>query len=290
VKISLCLIVENLIKNKIAMKTLFLSLLATVLILTGCTKTDEGPGRLVLKVTDDPFKIDYVESATVTITRIELRNADVADSNPFIVLSEDTITLDLLQLRNGAVQELLNMDIPEGTYDLVRLYVENAGLKLKDHADNFNVKVPSGQQTGIKVFIAPAIRVSGGLTTELLLDFDLSRSFVLRGNLDHAAHVNGFIFKPCIRAVNNSTAGTIAGMVSDTSGAVVGNAEVWLQKDTVMATAFTDTIMGHYAFIGVPAGSYSVFATKENYDTVSFSDIEVVPANKAIVNFVLTTK
>jgi predicted small secreted protein len=276
--------------NYIIMKKIILAILAAAMIFTGCTKTNEGPGKLILKITDAPFRINQIDSATVTITKIELRKADETVNNPFIVLMEDTIKCDLLQLRNGAVQELLNMDIPQGSYDLVRLYVEEAGLKLKDHPDGFKVKVPSGKQTGIKVFIAPAIRISGGLTTELLLDFDLSRSFVMRGNLDHTAKINGFIFKPCIRAVNNSTAGSVAGMVSDTSGAIVGNAEVWIQKDTVLATAFTDTLMGHYAFIGVPAGSYSVFATKETFDTVSFSDVDVIPANKTIVNFVLTPK
>ena len=56
-----------------------------------------------------------------------------------------------------------------------------------------------------------------------------------------------------------------------------------------MATAFAATT-GHYAFIGVPSGTYSTFATKENYDTVSFSDIKVVSGNRTIQNFILTKK
>ena len=79
---------------------------------------------------------------------------------------------------------------------------------------------------------------------------------------------NGFIFKPCIRAANLTTAGRVEGMVTDTSEVKIKEAKVWIAQDTVMATTFADTL-GFYAIIGVPAGTYSIFATKEGYDTVS---------------------
>jgi hypothetical protein len=233
--------------------------------------------------------MNYVESATVTITKIELRKAGGTDSIPFIVLSTDSVTLDLTHLRNGITQTLLNLDIPQGKYDLMRVYVDRASLKIKDQPTAFNLKVPSGKQTGIKLFITPSLTVEGGLTSELVLDFDLSRSFVMRGNMNHSAGVNGFIFKPCIRVSNTSTSGRIVGMVSDTSKANVVNAKIWVKQDTIMATSFSDTL-GHYAFIGVPAGIYSVFATKENYDTVKYSGIPVTPGNLTIQNFILTKK
>jgi hypothetical protein len=273
------------------MKKFFLAVVAAAFIMSGCTKTTDyqGTGKLIVKLTDDPFNISFVESATVTITKIELRKAGLLDSNKFIVVSEDKLTLDLLTLRNGITEDLPAIDLPQGSYDLVRLYVEEAGLKIKDQPENYNVKIPSGKQTGIKIFISPALHIEGGLTSELLLDFDLSRSFVMRGNLSHSAGVKGFIFKPCIRATNNSTAGRIEGLVTDTLKVKINEAKVWVEKDTVMATAYTDTL-GHYAFIGVPAGTYSVFATKADYDTVSFSGVKVSEANRTILNFDLTKK
>jgi hypothetical protein len=107
--------------------------------------------------------------------------------------------------------------------------------------------------------------------------------------MSHSAGVNGFIFKPVIKAINNSTAGRIEGIVTDTTNAKLVNASVWIAKDTVISTAFTDTL-GFYSFIGVPSGTYSLFATKENYDTVSYSGITVTASNKIIQNFILTTK
>ena len=271
------------------MKKVFFIILAAAIFLSGCNKTAESPGKLSIKITYDPFNISYVESATVTITKVEIRKTGETNGNPFIVLSEDSVTLDLSKLRNGITKELLNLEIPQGNYDLIRLYVDHASLKIKDQPFEFRVKVPSGKQTGIKIFIAPSIRVDGGLSSELILDFDLSKSFVMRGNMAHSAGVNGFIFKPCIRATNNSTSARIEGIVTDISKVIIADAKIWVKQDTIMATAFADTT-GHYAFIGVPSGTYSMFATKENYDTVSFSDVKVVSGNRTIQNFILTKK
>jgi len=263
-----------------------------IAIFPSCSKTFDSnqTGNLVIKVTDAPFPIDNIESANVTITKVEIRKAGdcIPDENPFMVLSEDTVTFNLLDLRNGVMDELLNIEIPEGSYNLIRLYVEEASLKIKD-GETYRVRVPSGQQTGIKIFIRPEFAVGGGLTTELLLDFDLARSFQMIGSFSNPRGINGFVFKPVIRAVNNSVAGRIEGMVSDTSDAKLANAQVWVKQDTVITESYTDSL-GHYAFIGIPAGSYSVFATKESYDTVSYSEVNVVAGNRTIKNFVLTAK
>lgn len=271
------------------MKKLIFLISVAMILFSGCTKTADGPGKMVVKVTDDPFNINFVESATITINKIEIRKSGQGDNGPFIVLSSDTLTFDLMKLRNGITQEISNIDISQGSYDLIRLYVDQASLKIKDQSTSYKVKVPSGSQTEIKMFITPTITVAGGLTSELLLDFDLSKSFVMRGNMDHAAGVNGFIFKPSIKVTNNSTAGRIEGQVIDTAKVILENAKVWVKKDTVISTAFTDAT-GHYAFIGVPSGTYSIFATKENYDTVSYSGINVISANRTIQNFILTKK
>jgi len=276
------------------MKKIIFTILSVALIgfITSCNKSSEesGTGQLAIKVTDAPFPIDMVESASVTITKVEIRKAGdgISDGNPFIVLLEDTLTFNLIELRNGVVDELLKMEIPEGKYNLLRLYVEEATLKIKD-GDTYKVKVPSGQQTGIKIFVKPDFSVTGGLTTELLLDFDLSRSFQMIGSFNNPRGINGFHFKPVIRAVNNSTAGRIIGTVADTSLVKLANAQVWVMQDTVIAETFTDSL-GHYGLIGLPAGEYSLFATKENYDTVSYTGVKVVTGNMTLKDFMLTHK
>ena len=275
------------------MKRLFFTIFtaALVLIFTGCSKTtDTGNGRLVVKITDAPFPVDMVESAEVTITKIEIRKAGdgISDGNPFNVIWEGSETFNLLDLRNGVVEDLLNIDIPAGEYNLIRLYVDEASLKVKD-GDNFRLKIPSGQQTGIKIFIRPGIVVDGGLTTELLLDFDLSRSFVMRGNMESPAGIKGFLFKPVIRAVNNSTAGRLEGKVTDKNNAKIKAASIIVKQDTIVASAIADTL-GYYAIVGLPAGTYSVLAAKENFDTVKVDGVQIVQGNRTILNFILPNK
>lgn len=269
------------------MKKLIFALFAAATIISGCNKseiasTNGGPGRLTVKITDDPFNISTVESATVTITKIEIRKAGSDDGDPFLVLSENPVTIDLFQLRNGITEELVNLEVPQGDYDLVRLYVDDANLKIKGITEPFRMKVPSGEQTGIKVFIEPGIHVEGGISAELLLDFDLSRSFVMRGKMAH----NGFIFKPCIRATNSSTAGRIEGYVKDVANATIEGAKVSAIEGTDTITAFTDAD-GFYAIVGLPADTYSMLATNNNFDTASIENILVIPGNKVVQDFVL---
>jgi len=276
------------------MKKLFISISAAAVILmfSACSERissdNSGNGKLVIKITDAPFPIEFVDSASVTITKVEIRKAGdgMDDGNPFIVVSDDTMTFNLVELRNGVFESLPEIVIPQGDYDLVRLYVDEASLKIKD-GGLYTVKVPGGKHSGIKIFIYPALSIAGGLTSELLLDFDLSRSFVVQGNPMTPAGIKGFHFKPVIRVVNMSTAGRIEGMVTDTSKVKIKEPIVWIKQDTVVATVIGDTL-GHYVLLGVPAGTYSIFATKENYDTVNYDGLKVIAGNKTIRNFALT--
>jgi uncharacterized repeat protein (TIGR02059 family) len=273
------------------MKKLIFTIFAVAVLVIACNKTSDSlnklnlPGKLVVKITDDPIDISSVEYAKVTISKIEIRKTGANEGDPFIDLSMEPATIDLYPLRNGITEELVNLDVPQGDYDLVRLFVDEANLKFTDNAEIFNMKVPSGEQTGIKVFINPVIHVEGGITAELLLDFDLSKSFVMRG---HDAQ-NGFIFKPVMRATNTSTAGSIEGFVKDNSQDNVGieNVTVSYQKDAVTQVTTTTDASGHYAFAGVPAGSYSMSATKENYNSASAEGVVVYAGTEVTQDFIL---
>lgn len=268
------------------MKKLLLAIFAAVVFISGCSKTETGgPGRLIVKITDDPFNISSVKSAEVTISKIEIRKAGANEGDPFIELLINPVTIDIFKLRNGITKELVNLTVPQGDYDLVRLFVDEANLTLNDPEETFNMKVPSGEQTGIKVFVNPVIHVEGGISAELLLDFDLSKSFVMRG---HNAQ-NGFIFKPCIRATNNSIAGRIEGVVTDNSQdkVVIKDATVSLQKDAEEPITTLTDASGHYVFAGVLAGTYSVSAEKENYAASGVKSVVVIPGNKTTQDFVL---
>ncbi|MCK5137510.1 MAG: DUF4382 domain-containing protein [Bacteroidales bacterium] len=257
-----------------------------LLYFTGCQEADnDQTGRIIVKITDAPFPIDLIDEASVTITRVEVRNEADSTGNPFLTLFEGSMEFNLLDLRNGVTADLLDVEIPVGNYNLIRIYVENASISVKDF-DTYTVKVPSGSQTGIKVFIKPSLKVAGGLTAEVLLDFNVDKSFVLKGNMNTPAGIKGFNFKPVIRAVNNTTAGVVQGVVMDTDSVLLSDVSVWIEQDTVVTTAYTND-EGFYAMPGIPAGQYSLSALKEGFDTLTYNNVEVIEGNFTIQNFML---
>jgi len=259
-----------------------------ILVLTGCQKTDkETTGRLVVHITDAPFPIDLIEEATVTVTKVEVRNDAESDEHPFITIFEGSRVFNLLELRNGVMEELVDVEVPAGSYNLIRIYVENARIAVKGH-ESYSVKVPSGSQTGIKMFIKPSLQVQGGLTSEVILDFNLDKSFVLKGNMDSPAGIKGFNFKPVIRAVNKTTTGTIQGVVTDGDKNPLPSVTVSIMLDELVTTSTEED--GSYALSGIPAGIYSITAEDENYTSLTIDEVEVVAGNKTVQDFVLEEK
>jgi hypothetical protein len=250
--------------------------------------SNKKPGTLIVRITDAPFPIDQIKEANVIIHKIEIRKEDEKESAPYLTLSEKTDTFNLIHLRNGLTEEIVKLDIPDGRYDQLRLYTGDATIVLTD-GKVFKLKIPSGAQSGIKMFIDTALVVAGGLTTELLLDFDLERSFNVQGNPNTPAGIKGFHFSPVIRAVNNTKAGRLTGLVKNDSLKVLPDAKVWLKRDTIVSSTFTGKD-GSYSLIGIPAGTYSAFATKTGYDTVSVSNVKIAVAGQTTLNFTLKAR
>ena len=266
--------------------TTLLLILFSFILINGCKKDENGGGNLIIKITDDPFPANLVKEANVTISKIEIREQNKGEGDPYITLVETPFSINLLELRNGLTAELPEFNVPIGVYDHIRLYISEASAKLKN-GTTYNLTVPSGAQTGIKIFIKPSIQVQGGLTAELILDFDVNKSFVALGNFNSSGGIEGFHFKPVIRAVNSSTAGRIVGTVSDTSFNYLSDASVWIKQDTIISFTITDTL-GFYALIGIPAATYSIYATKMDYDTITYSNVEVIGGNQTLQDFILT--
>lgn len=257
----------------------------------GCeeaNETDSTTGKLKILLTDAPFPADLVEEANVVINKIDIRNKNnEPDGYPFITLKEEEMSFNLLELTNGVTAELVDIELEPGSYDLVRLYVSEASILLKDGTEH-DLFVPSGAQTGIKIFIDPAVEVAGGLTAELILDFNVSKSFIVQGNPNSPAGIKGFIFKPVIKATNKATSGRLTGFVSDTSGVALEETEVnVLAADTVYTSSFTDEF-GAYTVIGIDAGTYDVAFAKEGFVNDTIMDVEIIEGNATNLDAQLT--
>ncbi len=251
----------------------------------------QGTGTLSVQLTDAPFPYELVAEANVTVYKVEARRVSEEDDDdaltvsPYITLMEEEIETNLLELTNGLTLQLAEIEVPVGTYDQVRVYVKGVNVVLTD-GTVYDLKVPSGDSSGIKVFIDPGITVVGGLSSDLLLDFDVSRSFVAKGNLD----VNGFNFKPVIKASNLSTAGTLAGNVStieeETQIGLFGAQVSVFAADTLNTTSFTDPD-GNYTILGLEAGTYEVVSEFDGFIASDTLEVQINAANVTTQDFIL---
>jgi len=285
-------------------KFLLVFFIALSQVFTACTDDTDGNseyGRLTVQLTDAPFPHDLVAEANVTIFKVDARykgdlepNMQVIDSTdtvvendkgkPFVVLMENEIDVNLLELTNGVTKTLVDIDVPSGSYDLIRVYVKGINVVLTD-GTTFNLDVPSGSRSGIKVFIKPELVVNGGLSSDLLLDFDVSKSFVQKSG--------GFNFKPVIKASNLSTAGTLQGKITtveqDTLVGVEGAQVAVFIADTLNTTTFSD-MDGGYMIMGLDAGSYQVEVEKEGYTMQTAEEVTINAANKTEQDFELVVE
>lgn len=290
------------IMKKLLIAGLFTMAMAAI---TGCSSEDDGAnsnkdtGTISIRLTDAPFPHNLVAEANVTVFKIDARMKDGVDeempseendeNSPYVVLMEEEIPVNLLELTNGITAELAEAEVPVGEYDLVRVYVRGVNVVLTD-GTVYDLKVPSGEQTGIKVFIDPGLRVVGGISSDLLLDFDVSQSFVPKGNFNAAEGISGFNFKPVIKASNMSVAGTLTGKVEtsvDGELTALEGAEVSVfENDLLSRTTFTDA-SGGYSIMGLLEGTYEVEVNLEGYEPAFLENVEIVAGNRTTADFEL---
>jgi hypothetical protein len=285
--------------------------MALTLLLWGCSDGDDSlktTGRLNVFLVDAPFPTDQVAEANVTVFKVEARLADQGSEDSeakedgdsrgrFINLMDEVIgPVNLLELIDGTSEQLADAEIPAGTYDLIRVYVRDAEVIMNDEeSTRYDLKVPSGAQSGIKVFLDPPLQVAGGLTEDLILDFDVTQSFVPKGgSAENPEGITGFNFTPVIRGGNMSTAGSISGTVTidivDGDPIPVAGATVTLfdmEDNQVTSTLSGD--LGGYEFKALDPGIYRVEVSLEGYEAQSADTVEVVAGNNSPQDFILVS-
>jgi len=281
-------------------KSAMMYLAAMALFLTSCDQMNDtensGNGKVVLSLTDAPFPVSLVDQAVVSIDKIEIRTKAVkatteeeADKeSQYVVLYEGAEKeFDLLDLQNGVTAELLSLDILPGSYDFIRMHITKAAVILQD-GTKFDLKIPGGSTSGLKIKITPDLVIESGVESEVVLDFDVSKSFVAQGNIKSKNGIKGFIFKPVLRAVCQKYSGIIAGKVSENATTPVIEAHVQvISADTVLSSALTDKT-GNYKMIGLPSGTYKIICEKDGYTKVTIDPVVVKARETTLQNITLT--
>lgn len=236
-------------------------------------------GTLSLKLTDAPMHYDQFMSASVTIDKIEIGNSAHADS--FMTLTNTPMKYNLLELVNGITSTMANVEITAGDYNLLRLYISSTEMVMTNgetfsynmDQDGYsgssmmqNGMMLNNQNRSIDIQLDHLLTISNGSMSEFLLDIDVDQSFMLEGvNYNNMMMgMTGFTFMPTMRFVDLSTSGTINGTVQD-ANENLPNATISLMLNGTLYTTTHSDENGHYAFIGIPEGMYTVEAELDGY-------------------------
>ncbi|MFL5463753.1 MAG: DUF4382 domain-containing protein [Gemmatimonadaceae bacterium] len=233
-------------RRKIHLLTAFL--VSTVALAACSDSAGTRTGLLTVRMTDAPFPFSDVSRVDVFVVRVDARTAeptedeaaDESDSDGWTTVATPGTLVNLLDLRNGTTTNLGATTLATGTYNGFRLIIDpsKSVLTLNDGSTP-EIKFPSAGHSGIKVILDKPIELTenGSVMT---LDFDVGRSFVMRGNNAR----NGFIFKPVIRAVAEDITGSVTGSVhaNTATGAAVPNATV---EVLTAGSLITDTDPAH---------------------------------------------
>jgi uncharacterized protein DUF4382/carboxypeptidase family protein len=183
-------------------------------------------GLLTVRLTDAPFPFSDIARVDVFVVRVDARQteptddeaADESDRSQWTTVASPNTMVNLLDLADGKTLNLGATTLATGTYNGFRLIIDptQSSMTLADgsHAD---IKFPGAGHSGIKIRLDKPIELTenGSVMT---LDFDVGRSFVMRGN----GARNGFIFKPVVRAVAQDITGSVSGSVHANSATGAG--------------------------------------------------------------------
>ncbi len=255
-----------------------LSALSVVALAFSACAESSGPtmGTLTVRLTDAPFPFSEVARVDVFVTRVEARRSEPTEAEAedetnrggWTTIATPGVSINLLDLAGGVTTNLGAATLATGRYGGFRLILDTdrSTITLGDGSTP-PIHFPSAGQSGIKVKLDQPIDLTedGSVVT---LDFDVGRSFVMRGNTVD----RGFNFKPVIRAVAQDITGSAIGSVraTSTTGAGVEGASIEVltagsllgdnDPAHVVATTATDA-NGDFRIAFLLPGAYVVRAT-----------------------------
>lgn len=221
-----------------------------------------GTGLLRVRLTDAPYPYSSISSADIAVNAVEVRMSDGLHMLP---VDAAPVAMNLLDLQNGVTEMLVDTEVPVGNIDQIRLIISSASVTLSD-GRVFNLMIPSGSSSGLKISVSPSVQVSEQLTTELLLDFDVSQSFEpIPNSAKKADEISRFKFHPVLRVANVSQTGTVSGHVWNSRGTlgntsddtpIVGATVTVLGSDNLVQGSTASGAAGVFRISGLAPGTY----------------------------------
>ncbi|MDQ2075745.1 DUF4382 domain-containing protein [Marinimicrobium sp. ABcell2] len=173
------------------------------------TDSSNDTGSFTLDVTD--AAVDLASQVVVEFSGVSIKPA-AGDVVTFEF--DQAMSIDLLALQGSASQNLVaNAEVPAGDYEWIELHVnaENDGVldsyvELKT-GNVLELSIPSGAQSGLR--LVSGFTVNAGGHADFTVDVDLRKSIIL----PPTNILDGALFRPALRLIDNTTSGTVTGEV-----------------------------------------------------------------------------
>ncbi len=229
-----------------------------LLTLAGCAKDSDSnsadSAKLEVRLTDAPG--DF-RSVVLDVRQIEVHLKKEKDAEKRQRLAFTPQAINVLEYVNGKSALLVSEDFAPGDLDEIRLLLGPDSYVIGRDGERYDLKTPSGQSSGIKLKLDKA-SLRQRETFQLLLDFDVAKSIVERGNWKPGNDKKErYLLKPVIRVVAQDLRVGIRGTVSPAAALpqILAIRSTVLGPDTVSTSADAS---GAYQLNGLAAGTYRV--------------------------------
>ena len=239
------------------------ALLAAPLWLISCNSDNESTAdaKLEVRLMDAPG--DF-KSVVLDVRQIEVHLLDEGNPDGWQTLPVQAQAINVLEYVNGRSALLVNTDFAAGDLKEIRLLLGPNSYVIGRDGQRYDLKTPSGQTSGVKLKLDKAT-LRARETYQLLLDFDVARSIVERGNWNpNNDKKERYLLKPVVRVVAQDIKGGLRGTVTPAAALpqVLAIRSSITVPDTFSTTA---DAAGGFQLSALPSGTYRV----ELYPTTS---------------------
>jgi hypothetical protein len=240
---------------------------AALLGLAGCSKNDSseaGMSKFEVRLTDAPG--DYA-AVNLNVQQVQIHVSDDNDEAGWQSLPLIRPGMyNIMDFTNGNSALLTSADFPAGKISQIRLVLGPGNTLTLRNGQVVPLNTPSAPQSGLKLKIDAVL--TRDVTYQLLLDFDVAKSIVARGN-------GQYNLKPVIRTITTAVAGGIRGVVTPAAArpVVMAIRTSVSPNDTLSTTA---DVAGAFIIRSMPAGTYRVeFKTASPYRDATRASVTV---------------
>jgi len=225
--------------------------------LASCSKSasdNANMAKLEVRLTDAPGDFAGV---VLDVRQIEVHLKEENDPDGWKTLGFTPQPINVLDYVNGRSALLVSDDFTPGDLKEIRLILGPDNYVIGRDGLRYALKTPSGQTSGVKLKLDKAT-LRQRETFQLLLDFDVAKSIVERGNWNpNKDKKERYLLKPVIRVVAQDIHGGLRGTVAPAAARpqVLAIRTSIVGPDTVSTSADAS---GAFQFGGLPAGTYRV--------------------------------